>query len=464
MAKLPGKREGLLVGWMSRLKKPYLLAIPAVLLLAALLYALPPIRDRVDYRLDDWRTRIKYALDPPEKIVFLPQNAQVGVKDPASQSTMEAIVNATLNALPSPTALPSAIAGPTAPPAPAEPSPTPTQTSTPLPASIYLEGVRYEDQHGLWNYCGPANLSMALSFWGWEGDRLDTGKWLKPYAKDKNVMPYEMVDFVNTQTEGLKAIMRVGGTMQLLKTLLTNGFPVLVEKGSYLRDTTGVVSWMGHYEVVTGYDDAKEVVIAQDSYLQPDLEVPYAEFESGWRSFNFTYILIYTHDKEEQIRQILGPDWDVATNYRRAYELASYESIALSGVNKLFAQFNRGSNMVELQDYLGAAAAYNEYFSLYASLDIPENERPWRMLWYQTGPYKAYQYSGDYYTVINLATTTLERMSNEPTLEESYYWRGMAKAAAGDTAGAIQDFREALKWHPNWDLALQQLAMLGAQP
>jgi tetratricopeptide (TPR) repeat protein len=237
-----------------------------------------------------------------------------------------------------------------------------------------------------------------------------------------------------------------------------------VEKGSYLRDTSGVTSWMGHYEVVTGYDDSKQVVIAQDSYLQPDLEVPYETFERGWRSFNFTYILIYSPDKEEQLKALLGPDWDETQNYRRAYELASYETVALSGIDQLFAWFNRGTNMVALQDYGGAAASFDEYFRLYASLDILEGERPWRMLWYQTGPYKAYYGVGNYYAVIDLATITLERMVNEPTLEESYYWRGRAKAAAGDTAGAIDDFRQALKWHPDWNLALAELTALGAQP
>jgi len=441
------------------------LAVPAALLLALLLYLLPPVRQRVDFHLDDWRTRLKYAMDPPEKVVFLPQGPNLS--DPASRATMEAVVTATLAALPPtvtqpppPTAQAAAEASPTL----QAPTPTPTATPLPLPASVYVEGVRYEDQHGLWNYCGPANLSMALSFWGWDGDRLDTGKWLKPYDRDKNVMPYEMAEFVNTQTEGLQAIVRVGGDLRLLKTLLAAGFPVLVEKGSYLRDTTGVTSWMGHYQVVTGYDEEQGVFIAQDSYLQPDLEVPYDEFERGWRAFNFTYILIYTPDKEEQLREILGPDWDETTNYRRAYEQSSHESIALSGLDRLFAQFNRGTNMVALQDYMGAAEAYDEYFRQYASLDIPENERPWRMLWYQTGPYRAYLYAGNPYAVIELATITLERMVNEPTLEESYYWRGMAKAAAGDTAGAVQDFREALKWHPGWSLARQQLSALGVEP
>ena len=25
--------------------------------------------------------------------------------------------------------------------------------------------MKYETQHGIWNYCAPTNLSMALTFW-----------------------------------------------------------------------------------------------------------------------------------------------------------------------------------------------------------------------------------------------------------------------------------------------------------
>ena len=85
-------------------------------------------------------------------------------------------------------------------------------------------------------------------------------------------------------------------------------------------------------------------------------------------------------------------------------------------------------------------------------------------MWYQTGPYKAYYYTGRYYDVISRADITLSEMKSEKNLEESYYWRAMAKAALGDTNGAIQDLREALKWHPNWSVAINQLQSMGVNP
>ena len=85
------------------------------------------------------------------------------------------------------------------------------------------------------------------------------------------------------------------------------------------------------------------------------------------------------------------------------------------------------------------------------------------MIWYQTGPYWAYYYTGRYQDVIKLATTTLDAMS-EPVLEESYYWRALAGEATGDSKGAIKDLQSALKFHPGFEPALTQLKQLGITP
>ncbi|MFZ5810263.1 MAG: C39 family peptidase [Chloroflexota bacterium] len=429
----------------------FALGVFGALIFIGLVYQIPPVHDRLSWRIEELTIVVKGYLSPPEKIAFAPAEQQI-----------EAIVSATLQALATPTPTPTASPTLSTPDTPAPP-PTATPTSTPLPEKIALQGVRYMDQHGLWNYCAPANLAMALSFWGWKGDRLDTGKWLKPYDKDKNVMPYEMEAYVKEQTN-LSALVRVGGSLELVKTFLANGFPVLAEKGAWIRDFTGVTSWMGHYTVITGFDDARQVLITQDSYFTPDYEVPYDTFIKGWRSFNYTYIMIYPPDKADAVRGILGADIDEKTNYLNAAELASVEIFTLEGVDKFFAWYNRGTNLKELQDYTGAAQAYDEAFKIYNTLPEDRAVRPYRILWYETGPYFAYFYVGRYYDVLNLATTAINAALDEPALEESFYWRGMAKNALGDQDGAIKDFRTALKYHPNFEPALYQLNLLGVEP
>lgn len=423
-----------------------LVAVSVLCLGSFAIYSLPPVHDRLAWRVEEQVLRVKYALNPPGEAVFVPQEAGTTVP----QATP----------LPSDTPRPSTTPVPTQADATATPFPTviPTMTPTPLPPSVELKGVRYEDQHGRFNYCAPANLSMALSFWGWQGNQDVVGPILKPNNRDKNVMPYEMVDYVEGHTD-LAVVSRVGGDVDLIKRLLVAGYPVLVEKGTYLNDLTGVFSWMGHYLVLTGYDETGGYFIAQDSYINPDHQVPYEDLEVQWRAFNYTYLVIYPPEDEDIVMGLLGPDADEKTNYENAALKASNEIYGLSGIDQYFAWYNRGSSLVDLQDYAGAAVAYDEAFAVYPT--IPEDERPWRMLWYQTGPYFAYFYSQRYYDVLYLADGTLDAMQSEPNLEESYYWRAMAKAALGDTNGAIQDFRTSLEYHADFEPALYQLRLLG---
>jgi tetratricopeptide (TPR) repeat protein len=287
------------------------------------------------------------------------------------------------------------------------------------------------------------------------------GPALKPDEKDKNVMPYEMVDYIQTQTN-LKVYERVGGDLDLLKRFLAAGYPVLVEKGTYLRDLTGVVSWMGHYQVITGYDEASQQFTAQDSFIKPDHPVSYEEMIDGWRAFNYTYLIVFPPENEAEVQALLGADADETTNYQNAALKASNEVYGLAGIDQYFAWFNRGTNLVKLQDFAGASAAYDEAFKVYPT--ISESERPWRMLWYQTGPYFAYYYAQRYYDLLYLSDGTLSAMQGDKNLEESYYWRAMARAALGETQAAVEDFQLALKYHPGFGPALQQLQVLGAQP
>jgi tetratricopeptide (TPR) repeat protein len=239
---------------------------------------------------------------------------------------------------------------------------------------------------------------------------------------------------------------------------------VLVEKGAYIRDFTGVVSWMGHYQVVTGYDEGQQVFIAQDSYFKPDYAVPYDAFLAGWRSFNYAYMVVYPQEREAEVMALLGPQADATQNLQHAAQKASDEIYALAGVDQFFAWYNRGTNLKDLQDYSGAADAYDQAFAIYNSLPEDKSVRPYRILWYQTGPYFAYYFTGRYQAVISLATTTIEAVLDEPAVEESFYWRARAKHALGDTAGAAADFRESLKYHPDFPPTVEQMNTLGIAP
>jgi len=235
------------------MKKPlsrawFLLLLPFLLLLAALVYQIPFVNQRLSWRIDDLKTRLVYFINPPDQAVFIPSG-----DTPVSTPPILALPD-------------------TQEPTPDRPTPDPTLaipliTSTPLPERVILDGVVYVDQHERWNYCGPANLSMALNYWGWPGDRDDIARVVKPGINDpdlnfiqqgrldKNVMPSEMIGFVANHTD-FNIVARYGGDLDLIKSFIASGFPVLVEKGYYEEDYTGKVAWLGHYLFTTGYDDA----------------------------------------------------------------------------------------------------------------------------------------------------------------------------------------------------------------
>jgi hypothetical protein len=331
-----------------------------------------------------------------------------------------------------------------------------------------LEGVKYEQQHGRLNYCGPANFSMALTYWGWDGDRDVIGKVVMPInEKDKNVMPYELQDYITDTVSGMTSIIRNGGDIETLKRLVSAGFPVVVEMGVYEVDLNGKYSWMGHYGFVTGYDDASQMIIYQDSYQPepatnpgPNRKIGYEKLIQRWRAFNYVFIVVFPVEKQNDVRTLLGPLADEEQANRRALEVARTESETLTDVD----EFNAGTSHVALFEYADAAIAYDYAFNLYANLEVDSSIRPYRMMWFQTGPYKAYYYTNRFADVIDLADTTLNGTIAEPVLEESLYWRGKAYYMAGQTNLAVRDYRAALKVHPKWIPVTQALQDLGLQP
>jgi hypothetical protein len=437
-----------------------LVVLPLTCLLCVGVYYLPPVQSRLGWRVDNWVTALRRSLAPQGQVVFVPQE---------QDEQVDAIVQATLQALlqPSPTALAGSSAqNPTATPSPSDlpdiptptplPSPTPTLMPTPIPEKVVLEGIRY--QHQTFNNCGPANLAMALSYWGWQGDQRDTRLYLRPNldVDDKNIMPEEMVRFVETQTD-LKAVTRVGGDVDLLKRFIAAGFPVIIEKGHHPPDDW----WMGHFMVINGYNDSKSRFTAQDSLIQQDAPLPYDDVAPWWRDFNFVYIVIYPPEREAEVFSLLGPNLDTTYNYQQAAQRARDEVDSLDGRDQYFAWYNLGTNLVALGDYAGAAQAYDQAFAINAGL--PEKQRLYRMLWYQVGPYEAYYYAGRYQDVIDLGNATLAWVG-KPVLEETFYWMGMARQATGDMDKAIKNYTRAAELNPNYALPREALEQLGIAP
>jgi len=456
----------------------------AFLVIAAVgLYFVPPINSKLAWRVDRLRLSIIDFFNPPQNVTFNPGGQSYPTITPA-QPVPTATIAPALTTIPTELAVATATA-------------TAAATSTPPPASVVLNNVQFVDQMGRYNYCGPANLTMALEYWGWKGDptsklsdhRDQIASVVKPGENDPtknfidrsntdvNVMPYELVDYVNGHTTN-KALFRYGGDLDLIKRLIAAGFPVITEKGIYeplLPDYS--VQWGGHYSFTTGYDDNLQQFVWQDSYLPEPTSVgkdskdTYTIYLSNWRAFDYVFIVVYPADREQDLNQVLGPWVDQYWAAQHALDIANQEiqSQTLTGNDLFFAMFNKVTSMVNLQnpDYGPAAAAYDQANNYYNTTLVPTGDKriPWRTMWYQTAPYFAYYYSGRYQDVIDLANRNLqiiERGGRE--LEESWVWLARAEYALGAYDTAYADMRKALYYHPGFQAALDMFSLWGVTP
>lgn len=313
-------------------------------------------------------------------------------------------------------------------------------TPLPLPLAASLSGFRFEYQKI--NNCGPATLAMTLSYWGWEGNQDDVAALVKPVPRDKNVRWDEMVYYVKTRAGWLDALFRASGTVDGVIPFIANGYPVIIATGYTVQQ-----GWVGHYLLLTGYDNEAQAFTAQDATGGPNRTISYADIDREWQQFNRYFILVFPAGEREKIMTLLGPDADETDNRQRALETALAETNA--DPQNAFAWFNLGSNLNYFDRYEEAAAAFDKARAI---------GLPWRMMFYQFGPYRAYFNIGRYQDVIDVSTAALDR---RPDLEENFFWRGWARYMLGDTKGAVADFRSALEVNPNFNDARAALETLG---
>lgn len=347
----------------------------------------------------------------------------------------------------------AAPAASTLPPATATPLPTPAPTATPwpIPPAARLAGVTHKFQ--TWNNCGPATLAMTLTHFGLNLSQDDTAAVLKPNPEDRNVTPDEMAAYVRNET-ALQSAFRVNGDLDTLRTLVANDIPVIVEIGIEPPGEFRWMGWYGHYLLVVAYDDALEQLWVYDSWFgtseeplqnaHPDGRVlSYDQLATYWPHFNRNYIAVFSPEQAATAAAIIGSDMDDAQMWQAALERVQAETTAVP--DNAFNWFNLGTTYNALGDYARAATAFDQARAI---------GLPWRMLWYQFGPYEAYLQTGRYEDVIMLADLTLK---DRPYFEESYYYKGLALNALGDTAAAREQFEKAAAFNPHFAPAVAML-------
>jgi hypothetical protein len=408
------------------------LLLMGLLTLGVLLYQIPAINNRLSWRVDVAKTYLRNLVYPVGKMptpLPLPESAVTSSPTdvPTTQPTRSEIT-----------------------PLSSGPTYTVTPTATALPLSVNLGSPSFEKQTP--NNCGPATLSMYLRTFNWEGDQTNISELLKPLTADRNVNVEELIYYVRTSAGWLNAEYRVGGSIELMKSFLAAGLPVMIEEGFLFNESywPNDDRWAGHYLLLTGYDDSNQSFIAQDSFVGPDQVIPYQTVKNNWQTFNYVYILVYHPDQTELVKTILEDDWNPDINRELALELAELQT--KQEPNNPFAWFNLGSNLVYFERYNEAAQTYDTA----RQLGLPQ-----RMLRYQFGPFFAYFFSGRNEDLLALTEYALQRTPNS---EETLLWRGWGRYRAGETSKAIDDFQAALEENPFYQDAKYALEFVTANP
>ncbi|MFK7805542.1 MAG: C39 family peptidase [Anaerolineae bacterium] len=360
----------------------------------------------------------------------------------------EGVAEIAITATPAPTDVPAE----TSTPAPPTPTQTPFPTPTPLPLNHQIVGLVNEPQK--FNNCGPTNLAVVLNFYGDQTTQTEAANYLKPNREDRNVSPWQISDYVNEFTN-LRSITRSNGNQELLQELVASGFPVVIEKG-YDPEAADAFGWYGHYLTVFGYDLAKQEYNTIDTFLGPftdkDIQAEGYTLEDGyiysfdyvskyWQQFNYTFYVVYEIQREEELYAILGDDYVYTEDNWEAAALRAQKEAEADPENA-FTWFNLGTSLTELgkktkvkEHYEKAAVAYDKALSL---------GLPSRMLWYQHGPFFAYNETGRHQDALDLADATLVDAGGR-TIEEVWLHKGHTLSYLQDFEGALTAYNQALR-------------------
>jgi tetratricopeptide (TPR) repeat protein len=313
--------------------------------------------------------------------------------------------------------------------------------SASLTAPVFDSKLDYQD----WNNCGPATLALGLRMFGWTGDQFTISTVVKPEKQDKNVNIEELRDYVNQNTNGLRAEFRVGGDLETLKRYLALGYPVIIEESFRLTESfwPGDDRWAAHYLLLTGYDDVTSQFTTQDSYYGPNRLVGYADLMDAWRSFNHVYLVIFPVEQVNSIRTLMGDDSSEISNRERTVLKVRAQLNLTPG--DAFGWFNLGSNLVYLENYQAASEA----FATARRLGLPQ-----RMLRYQFGPFAA---EFQTHQVDDLKELLDYSLRITPDSEEAFLWRGLVELQGGDKKSAIGFFQKALDAHPGYRDAINAI-------
>ncbi|OGK42415.1 hypothetical protein A2954_01055 [Candidatus Roizmanbacteria bacterium RIFCSPLOWO2_01_FULL_37_12] len=317
--------------------------------------------------------------------------------------------------------------------------PTPPVELVNPPQSKILENGYHVFQ--TFNNCGPAALSMALSYYGISVSQQLLGDELRPYQNpqgdndDKSVTLEELGE--KAKDFGLIPYHRPNGNIELIKKFITYDFPVVT------RTLTKIDEDIGHYRIVKGYNDETKQIIQDDSLQNKNLWFSYENFSQLWKRFNYEYLVLIPGDKQEIAEAILGEDLDVKIAWQKALQQA--QGKLAENEDDIYTRFNLSVALYEVGDYQRSVEEFEKV----------ENQLPFRTLWYQIEPILAYYELGNYDRVFQITDRVLNK--GNLAFSELYIIRGDILLKQSNSDLARQEYEKGLYYNQNLKVAKEKL-------
>lgn len=283
------------------------------------------------------------------------------------------------------------------------------------------------------NNCGPAALSMALSYYDINVSQQVLGQALRPYQNpqgdndDKSTTLQEMAE--KSKDYGLIPYHRPNGDIEKIKLFITYDIPVIARTWLKVDDD------IGHYRVIKGYNENRGVLIQDDSLQGKNLSYSYDEFNSMWEKFNYEYVVLVPADKKPIAEAILKEETDPKKSWKKAADNA--RRMLVNNPNDLDARFNLSVALYNIGDYKGSVGEFEKV----------QSRLPFRTLWYQIEPIQAYYQLGQYDKVFEITDNILN--NHNRAFSELYLLRGEMYLKQGNTAAAREEFEKAVFYNRN---------------
>lgn len=397
-------------------------------------------------RVLNWVRPIPATLPtPPGSVADLSPTARPAAWLPTSMPSPTPTPDPTGNAPRAPALLPTA-------------SPTVTPSPTPIPAAVTLSDMPVVWQD--FSNCGPANLSILLTYFGADISQQAIAQQIRPNEEDRNVTPWELSAYVNSYTN-LRASAHSGGDLDLIRRLIAAGAPVIIQRGYEVQDQ----GWFGHYLTIYGFDEGLGVFYSRDTSGGPfdgTARVDAAErIASMWRQFNNNFVVAYSAELASAITAILGPEQlDPRQMWQHSASLAETDLDA--NPQDAFTWYNLGVSLVHLGDLVSGADYYANAASAFDQarrIGLPP-----RLPFYQHEIFRAYQMSGRNDDLLWLTTTLTSSVFGARYVEEIDWYHALALSSAGDTGGAREFLERALRVNPHFVPAQASLEALNGAP